>query len=131
MPVQLFIVINSQASFWDTSVVRGLYYYFVLLPAISFFKSNSTQNPRIGIKEAKKYLIAFRIGHLYSTVHITSITTNMTTKKPWIDPAILTASGMSARYFKGIAIKNKQMVEIASQSAICLNILNITINCIR
>jgi hypothetical protein len=38
--------------------------------------------------------------------------------------------GIPAKYFKGMAIKNKQMVEIASHKAICLNILNIMINCV-
>lgn len=47
-----------------------------------------------------------------------------------MDPAILTASGIPAKYFKGIAMKNKQIVEIASHNAICLNILNIMINCV-
>ena len=35
---------------------------------------------------------------------------------------IFTASGVSKKYFIGIAKKNKQMVETASQSAICLKI---------
>ena len=45
--------------------------------------------------------------------------TKMTTRNPWIDPATRTASGISARYFKGIATKNKITVDIASHKATC------------
>ena len=86
---------------------------------ISRFKSFSTQKDTTGIKLRMKYLTTRPKVQLYVCQQAINSTTKRTTRNPWMEPATRTASGMPAKYFKGIATKNNKIVEMASQRATC------------